>query len=180
MPDTLFGRGAVHTPDGVEHELWKRPFLDALTDPDGVPAPAHLAGPEWHTAMAGCRGQEIGLFDEVVYVLARAVGTWTGLPGADDATTRRLARDCVATVDGFAKLGPRRLRARRARARQEKLLWRGVEDARARAADTSPQTPSRPWSTFVRPEPTIRTCGTTRTASSRSGSSTPPSSPNDR
>ncbi|MFD3530741.1 hypothetical protein [Streptomyces sp. NPDC058664] len=87
------------------------------------------------------RGEETVLFDEAAYVLARAVGSWAGLPPADEATTRRLARDCVAMVDGFATPGPRHLRARRARAHQERRIARAVEEARARPSGASPATP---------------------------------------
>ncbi|MGA5193040.1 cytochrome P450 [Streptomyces exfoliatus] len=139
--DTLFGRGAVHTLDGTAHHVRKKLFLDTLTDPGGVRALADLAGEEWRTAMARCRGRETVLFDEAAYVLARAVSAWAGLPPVDEATHRRLARDCVAMVDGFAGPGPRHLRARRARAYQERRLARVVEEARAHPAAPSPPTP---------------------------------------
>ncbi|WP_345279628.1 cytochrome P450 [Streptomyces gulbargensis] len=137
--DTLFGRGAVHTLDGTDHRARKTLFLERLTEPAAVGALAERVREEFRAVVGGRRGQEVHLFDEAALVLARAVSDWAGLPGGDRAATDRLARDCVAMVDGFATPGPRHLRARRARARQEELLSRAVIQAResgAAAADT--------------------------------------------
>jgi fatty-acid peroxygenase len=72
------------------------------------------------------------LFDEAGVVLTRGVCRWAGLPGeAVDAES--LARDLIAMVDGFASPGPRHLRARRARSRQEARTARLIEDVRSGA-----------------------------------------------
>ncbi|MEU3607725.1 cytochrome P450 [Streptomyces sp. NPDC035033] len=141
--DTLFGRGAVHTLDGAGHRARKDLFLSWLTDPSGVAALADGAVGEFR-ARLGAPGREAVLFDEAALVLARAVRDWTGLPGyGDDGAVDRLARDCVAMVDGFATAGPRHLRARRARARQEGLLREAVARARAGGPPAGPGAPPR-------------------------------------
>ncbi|MFE1381644.1 cytochrome P450 [Streptomyces sp. NPDC058740] len=141
--DTLFGRGAVHTLDGAEHRARKALFLSWLTEPRAVQALAARVTEEFRREFGRLRGREVVLFDACALVLARAVRDWAGLPGYDDAGTERLARDCVAMVDGFATPGPRHLRARRARSRQEALLRRAVVAAREGRAEASgpPRTP---------------------------------------
>ncbi|GAA3387560.1 cytochrome P450 [Streptomyces roseoviridis] len=128
--DTLFGRGAVHTLDGSEHRARKALFLSRLTGPQAVGTLTARVCEEFRETFAGLAGREVSLFDEGALVLARAVGDWAGLPGLDAAGAGRLARDCVAMVDGFATPGPRHLRARRARSRQEALLRAAVVRAR--------------------------------------------------
>ncbi|NEC68398.1 cytochrome P450 [Streptomyces sp. SID9727] len=128
--DTLFGQGAVHTLDGERHRVRKGMFLHLLKDPEGVRALTDRVALEWKDAVAGWadRGRVV-LFDEVAGVLTRAVHAWAGVPlpegGADG-----VARDLVAMVDGFASAGPRQLRARAARLRQERRLARLVERER--------------------------------------------------
>ncbi|WP_179199729.1 cytochrome P450 [Streptomyces sp. NRRL B-24572] len=143
--DTLFGRGAVHTLDGADHRVRKALFVAGLTDPAAVASFVDHAETAWRMAFAPSGGREVVLFEEAALVLARAVRDWAGLP-YDDGEVGGLARDCLAMVDGFATPGPRHLRARRARSRQEGVLARAVEEARgstASAADT-------PFAAFVR------------------------------
>ncbi|MEW2076189.1 cytochrome P450 [Streptomyces sp. NPDC013433] len=129
---TLFGHEAVHTLDGVAHRARKSLFLPLL-------APGRIAGLVDHTTAAwdeavpawGRRGSVV-LFDEASTVLATGVHRWAGIP-LDDADAEATARDMIAMVDGFATAGPRHLRARRARARQEDRLGRLVRDVRSGA-----------------------------------------------
>ncbi|MER7521098.1 cytochrome P450 [Streptomyces sp. NPDC126499] len=153
--DTLFGRGAVHTLDGPEHRARKALFLSWLTDPEAVAALTARVCEEFRETFARLGGREVSLFDEGALVLARAVGGWAGLPGHDAASAERLARDCVAMVDGFATPGPRHLRARRARARQEALLRAAVVRARetgsweSRAREGAAAPPRTPFEAVV-------------------------------
>ncbi|MFD3518397.1 cytochrome P450 [Streptomyces sp. NPDC058657] len=137
--DTLFGRGAVHTLDGRAHRTRKAMFQSVLKDPHAVHALAGRAAAEWDRAAAGWADEDrVVLFDECAEVLTRAVCAWAGvaLPdGADGAG--RTAGDLVAMVDGFAAAGPRHVRARRARKRQEARIA-GLVTA-ARAQDRAPQ-----------------------------------------
>ncbi|MCZ9342431.1 cytochrome P450, partial [Streptomyces sp. TRM76130] len=55
-----------------------------------------------------------------------------------DGEVEPLARDLLAMVDGFATLGPRHWRARRARARQEARFARLIEDVRSGAVTAPP------------------------------------------
>ncbi|MFF8610393.1 cytochrome P450 [Streptomyces sp. NPDC015346] len=143
--DTLFGRGAVHTLDAEEHRVRKALFVGELTDPAGVAELVDRVRAEWRRTFAPPHGREVVLFDEAAHVLARAVCAWAGLPLTPEQT-ERMAEDCVAMVDGFATAGPRQLRARRARTRQERLLARLVEEARGGAA----RAPATPFDAVVR------------------------------
>ncbi|MFF9498655.1 cytochrome P450 [Streptomyces sp. NPDC014656] len=128
--DTLFGRGAVHTLDGDAHRIRKAMFLAVLKDGAGVAALADHVARHWSESVDGWRGgRRVVLFDEAVLILARSVCAWTGIRLSDEAV-RRMAVDCAAMVDGFATPGPRHLRARRARARQEDVLAGLVAAAR--------------------------------------------------
>ncbi|MFF1378856.1 cytochrome P450 [Streptomyces sp. NPDC058308] len=131
---TLFGHGAVHTLDGEQHRVRKALFLSLLKDGPGIEALAERVGEEWEQARKEWAGlPQVTLFDEVSVVLTRAVCRWAGIPWADRPGdgARQTARDLVAMVDGFATAGPRHVRARRARARQERALARLVEQTRA-------------------------------------------------
>ncbi len=129
--DTLFGRGAVHTLDGEPHRVRKAMFTGALMDEEQVSRLIEAVLRHWRdTAGQWAERGPVVLFDEAAVVLAGAVGEWTGVPHAA-RTARSTAEDCVAMVDGFAAVGPRHLRARRARARQEARLARTVTRARA-------------------------------------------------
>ncbi|MFI5571615.1 cytochrome P450 [Streptomyces sp. NPDC051740] len=127
---TLFGHEAVHTLDGVAHRTRKSLFLPLLE-------PGRIAGLVGHVTEAwdeavpawGRRGSVV-LFDEAATVLTTGVHRWAGIP-LDDADAEATARDMIAMVDGFATAGPRHLRARRARARQEDRLGRLVRDIRS-------------------------------------------------
>lgn len=129
--DTLFGQGAVHTLDGERHRVRKGMFLHLLKDPEGVRALTEQVVLAWDGAVPGWADRaRIVLFDEVAGVLTRAVHAWAGVP-LPEAEADGAARDLVAMVDGFASAGPRHLRARRARRRQEKRLARLIEAERA-------------------------------------------------
>ncbi|CAM5650276.1 fatty-acid peroxygenase [Streptomyces avidinii] len=127
--DTLFGQGAVHTLDGPAHRARKRLFVSLLMSPDGVRALTESVESGWRDAVAAWDGRRVVLFDEAAALLARAVCGWVGLPVPDDAA-REIAEDCVAMVDGFATAGPRHVRARHARRRQERALAAAVTDLR--------------------------------------------------
>ncbi|MCX2968044.1 MULTISPECIES: cytochrome P450 [Streptomyces] len=132
---TLFGHGAVHTLDGTAHRTRKALFTHLLSDADDVSALTDEVTAAWDAAVpAWADRAEVVLFDEASVVLTRAVTRWAGVPQGDEAATRALAADLVAMVDGFATLGPRHWRARRARARQEARLAELVEAVRARDA----------------------------------------------
>ncbi|MFI8966452.1 cytochrome P450 [Streptomyces sp. NPDC053493] len=148
--DTLFGRGAVHTLDGARHRARKALFLSELTGPAAVADLADRVTGEFRRRFDGLRGREVTLFDEGALVLARAVSDWAGLPGHDAAGVERLGRDCVAMVDGFATAGPRHLRARRARARQEETLRRAVVRARREASASAAGPPRTALEAVVR------------------------------
>ncbi|MFD5313308.1 cytochrome P450 [Streptomyces ardesiacus] len=131
--DTLFGQGAVHTLDGAAHRTRKELFLPLLEAGRVARLTEHVTGAWDEAVRSWSRRERVVLFDEAAAVLTRGVCDWAGVPRrAVDADT--LARDLVAMVDGFATPGPRHLRARRARARQEARTARLVEEVRTDAA----------------------------------------------
>ncbi|WP_248294593.1 cytochrome P450 [Actinoplanes sp. TBRC 11911] len=130
--DTLFGRGAVHTLDGEAHRVRKALFVDLLLE-DGADTLAKLAGEAFDDASERWRAaRSVTLFDEAAGVIADAVTRWTGVREMVPAA------DLVAMVDGFASAGPRQLRARQARRRQEAVLSRLIEDVRREEQSTTP------------------------------------------
>ncbi|MFF4173314.1 cytochrome P450 [Streptomyces sp. NPDC001744] len=137
--DTLFGRGAVHTLDGEAHRARKALFLDTLKDPARVAALARKAQEEWDRAEADWRGRDrVVLFHESARVLTRAVHDWAGVPLPADEE-EATARDLVAMVDGFATVGPRHVRARLARKRQEGRLARLIGELRSAGLPPEPE-----------------------------------------
>ncbi|MFH8487763.1 cytochrome P450 [Streptomyces longisporoflavus] len=129
--DTLFGRGAVHTLDGQEHRVRKDLFMSLLKDRGGLASLADHLAAQWDLARQRWAGRDrIVLFDETSVILTRAICSWSGIP-LDDRGSEQMARDLVAMVDGFASAGPRHLRARRSRSREEARLARMIEDIRA-------------------------------------------------
>jgi fatty-acid peroxygenase len=137
---TLFGRGAVHTLDGRAHRIRKSMFLSVMT-PDRVAVLVDRSTEAWDRAVERWAGQpSVVLFDEASRVLARAVCGWAGIPVAEPDEAE-VAADLVAMVDGFATLGPRHWRARRARARREIWLADLVQRVRDRAIDAGVGSP---------------------------------------
>jgi fatty-acid peroxygenase len=128
---TLFGHRAVHTLDGAEHRHRKAMFQSLLNDPDQI---AHLVDRvhlAWQDAVTSWPSQsQVVLFNEASRIIARGVCDWAGVP-LDKVEVAPAARDLVALVDGFATLGPRHWRARRARGRREDWLAGLVQQARA-------------------------------------------------
>ncbi|MFC9294133.1 cytochrome P450 [Streptomyces sp. NPDC057011] len=123
--DTIFGRGAVHTLDRAHHRERKQMLVSLLMSPEGIGGLTGRVESGWREALTAWEGRRVVLFDEVAALLAREVCDWAGMPVADH-TAREIAEDCVAMVDGFATAGPRHVRARRARHRQEQALMAAV------------------------------------------------------
>ncbi|UJV45417.1 cytochrome P450 [Streptomyces sp. AMCC400023] len=131
---TLFGHGAVHTLDGPAHRVRKEMFLSQLTGPKAVSDLVDHVGAAWDAAAESWPGRRsVVLFDEASRVLALGVCRWAGI-SLDEAAAVDTARDMVAMVDGFATLGTRHWRARRARSRSEAWLAGLVRDVREGAA----------------------------------------------
>ncbi|MCX5265603.1 cytochrome P450 [Streptomyces sp. NBC_00199] len=127
--DTLFGRGAVHTLDGQAHRVRKALFMSLLKDRGGLASLAEHLEAQWSLARQRWAGRDrVVLFDESSLLLTRAVCDWAGVPLGNGA--EETARDLVAMVDGFASAGPRHLRARRSRSRQEARIAQLVEAIR--------------------------------------------------
>ncbi|MCW2142291.1 cytochrome P450 [Actinoplanes cyaneus] len=131
---TLFGHGAIHTLDGIDHRNRKMMFVSVLKDARQVGQLAERVGRAWDDAVPEWAGQpSIVLFDESARVITKAVCEWAGVPVTDVAGT---AADLTALVDGFATAGRRHWRARKARGRLERWLTGLIEQAR-RSPDDS-------------------------------------------
>lgn len=135
---TLFGHETVHTLDGAAHRARKSLFLPLL-EPGRIAGLVDHVNAAWDDAVPawGRRGSVV-LFDEAGTVLTTGVHRWAGMPAHTEAEAAATARDLIAMVDGFATAGPRHLRARRARARQEERLGRLVRDVRSGAVTADP------------------------------------------
>ncbi|MDA0633540.1 cytochrome P450 [Nonomuraea sp. MCN248] len=128
---TLLGKDTVHSLDGPAHRARKGLFLSVLADPDSIGRLVRHVGDAWDETVATWPGRSpVVLFDEAAEIIARGVCRWAGVPVAE-AGVKAVAADMVAMVDGFATLGPRHWRARRARGRRERWLTRLFEDVRA-------------------------------------------------
>ncbi|MFD5712249.1 cytochrome P450 [Streptomyces pharetrae] len=129
---TLFGHGAVHTYDGDAHRARKELFLPLL-HVDRIAGVVEHVTAAWDDAVSAWPGRSrVVLQDEAAVVLTRGVCRWAGIP-LSDGEAEPLARDLITMVDGFATLGPRHWRARRARQWQEARLSRLVEKVRSGA-----------------------------------------------
>jgi fatty-acid peroxygenase len=132
---TLFGKGAVHTLDGPAHRVRKAVFMSLMSH-EGVERLVAYAGDAWDAAARSWSGPVV-LFDETSQILTRAVCRWAGVH-LDDDEVAATAADLVALVDGFATLGPRHWRARRARGRLERRFAELIGSVRAGSAQAMP------------------------------------------
>lgn len=134
---TLFGAGAVHGLDDEEHKHRKATFVRLLT-PGAAGEIAAVADEVWRGRSHFCTTDPVRVFDQAVDVHCAAVCRWAGVPA--DAVDRRLGRDLMAIVDGFGSLGPRWLRARRARRRADKWARRLIARVRGGHRKVEPGT----------------------------------------
>lgn len=126
---TLTGVGSVHTLDGSAHEHRKAMFI--ATTRSGLDDLSARTAKAWDEACDRWRpGEEVVLFDEAARAITAGVATWAGVP-VGEREARLRAADMIAMVDGFATLGPRHFRARRARQRAERWLEEIVAAVRA-------------------------------------------------
>jgi len=131
----LFGVGAIHGLDGADHKQRKALFLSLLT-PAAAREIAALAAPRWQER-AGDEVDPARLFDEAVDVHSAAILEWTGVLASE--TYPELHRDLIAMVDGFGTLGPRYVKAYKARRRSERWardLIRAVRRGRVEVLGT--------------------------------------------
>lgn len=137
---TLFGDAGVQLLDGPAHHHRKSVFVTML-DPAGSAALVERVTRAWDLATQAwsTRGEEV-LFDAAADVLCRGVHDWAGVPLASE-DVHGTAADMVSLVDGFAAAGPRFVRARAARVRQEQRLEALTRDIRAGRAEVEPGTP---------------------------------------
>lgn len=135
---TLFGDGAVHGLDGEEHKHRKAMFVHLVT-PAAAREIAAIADELWRSPSRQPAHDPIGVFDEAVAVHCAAVCRWAGVPA--NAVNSKLGRDLATIVDGFGSVGPRHLRARRARHRVDRWSRRLVRRVRGGHRHVEPGSP---------------------------------------
>jgi fatty-acid peroxygenase len=130
--DTLFGREAVHTLDGPAHADRKGLLVDVLHHHGAGELSEQVAG-AWDEAAQRWRdsGARISLHAASAELLFAAVCRWMGVP-LEPGETGEKARWMIAMVDGFAPVGLRHVRARRARRRAEDWIEGLVTTSRER------------------------------------------------
>lgn len=135
VSDVLFGSGPVHGLDDEAHRHRKTLFL-SLTEPASVARLAEMVGDGWERGLARTldRGAPVEVFPAAVKVIGQAVQRWAGLDVGADHVAR--SEDLARIVDGFGGVGPRRARARLARARADR--WAGDQVDRARHGEAPP------------------------------------------
>lgn len=134
---TLTGDGGVQSLDGGAHENRKAMFLSLMT-PEKLGQFISILNLQLQGAGAAwAQKEKVTLFDEMQQVFFRAACTWSGVP-VTDAEARNRAEDMGTMVDGFAAIGCRNLRARRARTRSEAWMGDILERVRNHEA-TAPQ-----------------------------------------
>jgi fatty-acid peroxygenase len=135
----LFGRGAVHGLDDLEHKERKRLLID-LTSPSGLMPAIDAAERHLRSAVHGWpAGGDVCVHDQLVSAYGRAALEWVGVQ-LDDQDADRWSRRLAAIVDGFGFQGWAYVRAWRERLRCERWAQGLVHNARAGLAaqdDTS-------------------------------------------
>ncbi|MGC5021958.1 cytochrome P450 [Micromonospora sp. DT47] len=126
---TLTGRGGVQGLDGRAHADRKGMFMSLMT-PSAVRRLGDLVEDEWRARIPVWeRSGQLGLYDEVGRILARAVCAWTGVPLAEGEVARR-TDELHAMIDGSVAVGPRHWRGLLGRRRGEHWIADVVERAR--------------------------------------------------
>ncbi len=126
LKDLLFGRGAVHGLDGMDHRRRKDLMRDLVGDDASLVEDVRR---RLETTSDAWSGREVDLFDELVGVYGGAVLDWAGCePSPDEA--RWVPRELSLIVDGFGSAGAAFARAWAARRRTQRWLRRRVTDVR--------------------------------------------------
>ena len=126
LKDLLFGRGAVHGLDGLDHHR-RKDLIRALVGDDA--SMLDDATRRLEAAADAWAGREVDLFDELVAVYGGAVLDWAGCePSPAEAVG--VPRELALIVDGFGSAGPAYVRAWEARRRTHRWLRQRVADVR--------------------------------------------------
>lgn len=131
LQKTLFGVGGVQGLDGTAHRVRKQMFMLLMT-PERIDELVHVFTDRWLTYLDQWERTtgSILLMREVQEILCRAVCAWTGVPLADDEVRQR-TEDLLAMIEGAGSVGPRHLRARRARKRAEAWIGGLIDQVRS-------------------------------------------------
>ena len=124
--DLLFGRGAVHGLDGLDHRRRKDLVRELVADDASLIADI---GRRLEAAGSAWAGREVDLFDELVGLYGGAVLEWAGC-GPSSSEAAWVPRELARIVDGFGSADGAYLRAWEARRRTHRWLRRRVTDVR--------------------------------------------------
>jgi fatty-acid peroxygenase len=139
LADLLFGHGAVHGLDGLEHKERKQVFLDVLTRERVRELGETVAGELAAAVEAWPLRPPFSLFDELVRAYGVSVVAWAGVD-VPPHEAARLSRELAVVVDGFGFAGRAYARAWMARLHLNRWARRVVEEARSGDRQPAPGT----------------------------------------
>ncbi|MDQ0231829.1 cytochrome P450 [Metabacillus malikii] len=129
VKQTLFGKKAIQTVDGANHQHRKEKFM-SLMSPDNLNRLKRILKQEWRTAAKHWEQlEQIIFYEEVQKLLCKTACEWAGVPVAEDEL-ERLTNDLVAMYESPAAIGPNHWKGRHARNRVEKWVAELVEKVR--------------------------------------------------
>jgi fatty-acid peroxygenase len=142
VANPLFGRGAVHGLDDIEHDHRKRVFLECLTREE-VQRLAVVVDEAWAARVQTWpAAAAVDVFDEAVLSLGRAACTWAGMRAPADID--KFCRDLAVMVDNFGSASVSAgVRRRRARRRAEALVAEALRDVRLAPPPDEPRPTQR-------------------------------------
>jgi fatty-acid peroxygenase len=128
LKNLLFGQGAVHGLDGVEHDHRKQ-LLRSVVPEDGTGAVVSRAGELLAESSGWWRAGGVTVFDELVQAYGSAVLDWAGVE-VSPAQERWIPRELARIVDGFGGALPAFPRGWVARRRTDRWLEQRVVEVR--------------------------------------------------
>lgn len=121
VKETLSGKEGVQGLDDATHKHRKAMFMSLMTSPS-IRLLTDQSAKCWEAGLDRWRrADQIVLFDEAREVLFRAACSWAQVQ-LEEAKISSTASDMALMVDGFATVGPRHWRARRARKSAESAI----------------------------------------------------------
>ncbi len=117
----LQDKGSVQSLDTTAHRHRKKMFMSLMGE-ESIARLVSLFDEEWRAAMRDWEARDrVVLFDEVRFVLTRAVCRWAGVP-LDERDPREVSRELCEMIDATGSVGPRNWRAQALRRRTERWI----------------------------------------------------------
>ncbi len=139
---TLLGQRSIMTTDDDIHRRRKEMFM-SLMGPDSIQRLVDEMERQWQAAIPKWEQMnQVVLFDASQEILFRAVCAWAGVP-LNEGDVQRRTRHFAAMIDAFGSVGPRNLRGRWGRQREEPWLQGIIEQVRRGQWQAAEGTPLR-------------------------------------